>query len=84
PTLYPTDICGNTTYSRDYLGKNCLLPALKIDDMLAILDVGAYGYAMSSHFLHRPRPAEVLLDSESHRLIRQREDYRVLLENQVF
>ncbi len=82
--LHPTDVCGNTTYSRDYLGRNCQLPALEIGDIIAILDVGAYGYAMSSHFLHRPRPAEVLLDADKHRLIRKREDYSILLENQVF
>jgi diaminopimelate decarboxylase len=81
---HPTNVCGNTTYSRDYLGKNCQLPALKIGDIIAILDVGAYGYAMSSHFLHRPRPAEVLLEQGQARLIRQREDYRVLLNHQVF
>ncbi|QLE41631.1 decarboxylase [Nostoc sp. C052] len=80
---FTTDICGNTTYSRDYLGKNCQLPALEIGDIVAILDVGAYGYAMSSHFLHRPKPAEVLLENSTHRLIRQREDYSVLLTNQV-
>ncbi|MDJ0675270.1 MAG: decarboxylase [Calothrix sp. MO_167.B42] len=80
---YVTDICGNTTYSRDYLGKNCQLPELKTGDTIAILDVGAYGYAMSSHFLHRPKPAEVLLENGKHRLIRQREDYSILLSNQV-
>lgn len=82
-TLWLTDVCGNTTYSRDYLGKNCQLPALEIGDIIGILEVGAYGYAMSSHFLHRPRPAEVLLEKESHRLIRQREDYQVLIDNQI-
>ncbi|NER04774.1 MAG: decarboxylase [Okeania sp. SIO3C4] len=82
--LYLTDVCGNTTYSRDYLGKNCQLPALEKGDILAILDTGAYGYAMSSHFLHRPRPAEVLLEKSQHRLIRQREDYNVLLNGQIF
>ena len=82
--LYPTDVCGNTTYSRDYLGRNCQLPALQMGDIIAILDVGAYGYAMSSHFLHRPRPAEVLLEEGQHRLIRSSEDYSVLLHNQVF
>ncbi|MEQ8540292.1 MAG: decarboxylase [Coleofasciculus sp. D1-CHI-01] len=81
---YPTDVCGNTTYSRDYLGRNCQLPALKIGDSIAILDSGAYGYAMSSHFLHRPRPAEVLVEQGTHRLIRKREDYSILLNNQVF
>ena len=82
--LFTTDVCGNTTYSRDYLGRNCQLPRLEIDDIIAILDVGAYGYAMSSHFLHRPRPAEVLLDNSNHRLIRGREDYRILLNHQIF
>jgi diaminopimelate decarboxylase len=80
---YLTDICGNTTYSRDYLGKNCQLPALEIGDIIAILDVGAYGYAMSSHFLHRPKPAEVLLENGRHHLIRKREDYSILLNNQI-
>jgi diaminopimelate decarboxylase len=84
PTTHPTNVCGNTTYSRDYLGKNCQLPALKIGDIIAILDVGAYGYAMSSHFLHRPRPPEVLLENGTDRLIRHREDYSVLLNHQVF
>ncbi|TAF56528.1 MAG: decarboxylase [Oscillatoriales cyanobacterium] len=82
--LHFTDVCGNTTYSRDYLGKNCQLPALTVGEILGILDVGAYGYAMSSHFLHRPKPAEVLLENGGHRLIREREDYSVLLANQVF
>ncbi len=81
--LYGTDVCGNTTYSRDYLGRNCPLPKLVIGDIVAILDVGAYGYAMASHFLHRPRPAEVLLENGAHRLIRRRESYDVLLEQQV-
>lgn len=81
---YRTDVCGNTTYSRDYLGKNCQLPALQIGDIIAILDVGAYGYAMSSHFLHRPLPAEVLLEGGRDRLIRKREDYNVLVDNQIF
>lgn len=80
---YSTDVCGNTTYSRDYLGRHCQLPKLAIGDILAVLDVGAYGYAMSSHFLHRPRPAEVLVEKDQHRLIRTREAYSVLLSNQV-
>ncbi len=82
--LHETDLCGNTTYSRDYLGRNCWLPAMHRGDIIAILDSGAYGYAMSSHFLHRPRPAEVLIEGNRHRLIRQREDYSILLSGQVF
>ena len=81
--MYGTDLCGNTTYSRDYLGRNCSLPKLTIGDIVAILDVGAYGYAMASHFLHRPRPAEVLIENGTHRLIRRRESYQVLIAEQV-
>jgi diaminopimelate decarboxylase len=81
--LFISDVCGNTTYSRDYLGRGCQLPAVQPDDVIAILDVGAYGYAMSSHFLHRPRPAEVLVEGGAHRLIRRREGYEVLVEHQV-
>ena len=37
------------------------LPRVEPGDVLALRDVGAYAYAMSSHFLNRPRPAEVVL-----------------------
>lgn len=82
--LFLTDVCGNTTFSRDFLGRNCDLPRLSEGDLLVILDSGAYGYAMSSHFLHRPRPAEVLVEKGKARLVRRREDYSVLFANQVF
>jgi diaminopimelate decarboxylase len=39
---------------------------------------------MASHFLHRTRPAEVLLQAGQHRLIRRREGYRSLILNQIF
>ncbi|HNJ43926.1 MAG TPA: decarboxylase, partial [Acidobacteriota bacterium] len=80
---FSTDVCGNSTFSRDYLSRDAQLPELKAGDVLGILDVGAYGYAMSSHFLHRPRPAEVLVGQGSPRLIREREGYEVLLAGQV-
>ena len=82
-TQFTSDVCGNTTYSRDYLARGCELPALKEGDVLAIHDTGAYGFSMSSHFLHRPLPAEVLVSAENSRLIRKRETWDCLLANQV-
>jgi diaminopimelate decarboxylase len=41
------------------------------------------GYAMSSHFLHRPKPAEVLLENGTHYLIIKREHYSILLSNHL-
>ena len=71
--LYDSDVSGNTTFSRDYLAKKCLLPLLKPGDLIAVLDSGAYGFAMTSHFLHRTRPPEILLNGEKYLLIRRRE-----------
>ena len=56
-----TDVCGNTTHSSDFLGRDLRLPKVEMGDVLALRDVGAYAYAMSSHFLNRPRPPEVVL-----------------------
>jgi diaminopimelate decarboxylase len=79
----PTDVCGNTTHSRDYLGRSCRLPELLPGDILALLDAGAYGYAMSSHFLNRPRPAEVVIDGGTYQLTTRRETFDDLLATQV-
>ncbi|MDO4642612.1 MAG: diaminopimelate decarboxylase [Cardiobacteriaceae bacterium] len=42
-------------------------------DLIAFTGVGAYGFAMSSHYNTRPRAAEVLIDNGTARLIRRRE-----------
>jgi diaminopimelate decarboxylase len=69
----PTDVCGNTTHSGDYLARDVRLPEIQKGDLLALRDVGAYAYAMSSHFLNRPRPPEVVLDGDEAILTTRRE-----------
>jgi diaminopimelate decarboxylase len=83
PLDVPTDVCGNTTHSRDFLGRNLRLPALEPGDVLRLCDVGAYGYAMSSHFLNRPRPAEVVIDGGDVHLTTRRETFADLVAAQV-
>ena len=68
-----TDVCGNTTHSGDYLARDVRLPKVRQGDLLALRDVGAYSYAMSSHFLNRPRPAEVVLDGANAEVTTRRE-----------
>lgn len=75
----PTDVCGNTTHTRDFLGRDLRLPELLPGDLLALHDVGAYGYAMSSHFLNRPRPAEVVIDNHIATLSTRREGFADLV-----
>jgi diaminopimelate decarboxylase len=83
PLDVPTDVCGNTTHSRDFLGRGLSLPPLAPGDVLAVRDVGAYGYAMSSHFLNRPRPAELVVEGGRPRLTTRRETFDDLLAAQL-
>jgi diaminopimelate decarboxylase len=78
------DVCGCTTYSRDFVARDAALPEVRVGDLLAVLDVGAYGYCMSSHFLNRPRAAEVFVDAGEARLVTRRETLADLVANQVW
>ena len=83
PAREPADVCGATTYSRDFLARGAELPALAPGDLLAVLDTGAYGYCMASHFLNRPRPAEVFVDGGVARLVTRRETFTDLVRPQI-
>lgn len=70
-------ICENT----DQFAKDRLMPSsLKVHDILAIMDVGAYGFCMASQYNTKPRPAEVLIKDGQAYLIRQRETFEDLIE----
>lgn len=69
----PVDVVGPVCESGDFVGKHRELPLLEPGDAIAVLTAGAYGYAMASNYNERPRPAEVLVDGNSTRLIRPRE-----------
>ncbi len=56
------DIVGNICESGDVFGRDRTITRPKVDDILAILNTGAYGYVMASHFNSRPLPAQVLID----------------------
>ena len=69
-----SDLAGPACESGDLLGKGVTLPAGAVrGDLLALLDAGAYGAAMSSNYLTRPRPAEVLWDGHEWSVMRRRE-----------
>ena len=67
-------LCGQVCENADILAHNIYLPEnLAEGDLVLLRDVGAYGFAMSSVYNGRPRPAEVLIDQAEARLIRRRE-----------
>lgn len=82
--IYQT-VVGNICESGDILAKNRLLPPIKLNDILGVLDAGAYGFSMASNYNERFLPAEILigLDGQA-KLIRRRQtlqDLKACLEN---
>ena len=75
------DIVGPICESGDFLGHARQL-SLEEGDLLAIQSAGAYGMAMSSNYNSRPRAAEVLVDGHEVHLIRQREHYASLWQDE--
>ncbi|MHC4591260.1 MAG: diaminopimelate decarboxylase [Planctomycetota bacterium] len=74
------DIVGPVCESGDFLAKDRALPPVEAGELLAVFDVGAYGFTMSSNYNARPRAAEVLVDGKSSRLVRRRETYGDLVD----
>lgn len=58
----PLYICGNSTYSQDFLAREVNLPLPRPDDTLVFLQAGAYGRSMITQFLGKDRPAELMVD----------------------
>ena len=67
------DVVGPICESGDFLARDRELAPVDEGKLIAILDVGAYGMALSSNYNSRPRAAEVLVDGKSAKLIRRRE-----------
>ncbi len=73
------DVVGPICESGDFLAKDRMLPVTRRGDLLAVFTAGAYAFAMSSNYNNRPRAAEVLVDGNTHTLIRRRETYEDLI-----
>jgi diaminopimelate decarboxylase len=67
------DIVGPVCESGDFFARDREIERLHSGDLVALLDAGAYGMSLSSHYNTRVRPAEVLVEGETARLIRRRE-----------
>ncbi|MEM3617647.1 MAG: diaminopimelate decarboxylase [Candidatus Bathyarchaeia archaeon] len=76
------NVVGPICESGDVLAKDRLLPKICEGDLLAVLNVGAYGFSMSSQYNSRPRPAEVLVKSGKRALIREAETFEDLAGKQ--
>jgi len=76
------DVVGPICESGDALAKDRRLPMVQEGDLLAVLDAGAYGFAMSSQYNARPRAAEVLVKYGKVTVVREREQLDDLVKGQ--
>ena len=77
---WTVDVVGPICETGDWLARERPLPPVEPGALLAVLQAGAYGFAMSSNYNGRPKPAEVLVDGDSFRVIRRRQGYEHLLD----
>jgi diaminopimelate decarboxylase len=77
--IMTADVVGPICETSDVFAEDARLPELVEGDLAAIGEAGAYGFAMSSNYNFRPRPAEVMVEADSYRVIRRRETYEDLV-----
>jgi diaminopimelate decarboxylase len=72
------EVYGPLCESGDVFARDRSIQETVEGDVLAIMTVGAYGYSMSSQYNSRPRPAEVMVNKGSARLVRKKETFQDL------
>jgi diaminopimelate decarboxylase len=77
------DIVGPVCETGDFFARDRALPELQAGDLAVLLDAGAYGMSLASHYNTRTHPAEVLVESGVARLIRRRETLDDLLSAEI-
>ncbi|MGB7584018.1 MAG: diaminopimelate decarboxylase [Terriglobales bacterium] len=77
------DVVGPVCETGDFLARDRELPVVEEGGLLAVLDTGAYGMALASNYNTRPRPAEVLVDGKTAKVIRRRESIADLLRFEI-
>jgi diaminopimelate decarboxylase len=69
----PLDVVGPICESSDVFARDRSLPPVEVGDLVAVLDVGAYGAVMASNYNRRMLAPEVLVDDGRWTIIRRRQ-----------
>jgi diaminopimelate decarboxylase len=77
------DVVGPVCETGDFLARDRELAEVQPGEYLALSSAGAYGFVQSSNYNSRPRAAEVLVDGESWRIIRERETWDDLIRGET-
>ena len=76
------DVVGPVCESGDYFARDRKIPFPEREDLLAVKNAGAYGFAMSSQYNSRPRAAEVLVSGNKWSVVRERETLKDLVQGE--
>ncbi len=76
------DVVGPVCESGDFLARDRTLAGAHPGDYLAVAAAGAYGFAQSSNYNSRPRSAEVMVEGDQWRVVRERETYEDLVRGE--
>ncbi len=77
------DVVGPVCESGDFFARNRELGAVEQEELIALCTAGAYGFVQASNYNTRPRPAEVLVDGSSWRVVRERETLAQLVAGET-
>lgn len=83
PKAMTATIAGRCCESGDLIQEHTALQRCAAGDTLAVLGTGAYNYAMSSNYNRLPRPAVVMVDGGTSRVVVKGETYEDIVRNDV-
>jgi diaminopimelate decarboxylase len=76
------DVVGPVCETGDFLARSRAVGGAEPGAYLAVASAGAYGFVQSSNYNARPRAAEVMVDGEEWRVVRERETYEDLIRGE--
>ncbi|MEI7788857.1 MAG: diaminopimelate decarboxylase [Chlorobiaceae bacterium] len=77
------DVVGPVCESSDFFARQRAIGDAGEGELLAVMSSGAYAAVMSSNYNGRLRPAEVMVNGSEVKLVRKRETYEQLVQNEL-
>lgn len=76
------DIVGPICETGDFFARDYQIDDVPNGECIAVFSAGAYGFTMASNYNSRPRPAEVLVEGDRYRIVREREMLEDLIKGE--
>ncbi len=76
-------VAGKCCESGDLVQEHTKVAEVEVGDTLAVLSTGAYNYSMASNYNRIPRPAMIMVNNGTSRVIIKRESYEDIVKNDI-